>query len=177
MRKAIIIILLLPALCFGGDPTDVLDATRLMYRASRAVDGAQKMLKRDDLANIPMGWPCEGGITSPFGYRDHPVWHTWKHHNGIDIGAPYGAPVCATGGGTVTFTGWKWGYGRTVDIEHSPHLVTRYAHLSEITVRVGDVVKRGDWIGDIGTTGTVTGPHLHYEVRINGEPVDPAGWL
>jgi murein DD-endopeptidase MepM/ murein hydrolase activator NlpD len=182
-RLILIALLLIPVLSFAHDPDDVIKTLDLMYRASRAVDSGKEALERDDLANIPQGWPCRGILISGFGMRKHPVFHVPKHHDGIDIATSTGTPVHATGGGTVEYAGWGirgggyGGYGRIVVIRHSPHLVTMYAHLSEITVRVGEEVTRGDVVGLVGQTGIVTGPHLHYEIRVDDDPVDPMGWI
>ncbi|ACX51207.1 Peptidase M23 [Ammonifex degensii KC4] len=116
-------------------------------------------------------WPASGSITSPFG----PRWGGF--HTGIDIGAPYGAPVIAAASGRVIRAGWYAGYGETVDIDHGGGVVTRYAHLSAIYVGVGEWVVQGQRIGSIGMTGRATGSHLHFEVIIGGVPRDPQRYL
>jgi len=120
-------------------------------------------------------WPLEKDypITSNYGYRIHPIYKTKKLHAGVDIGAPKGVKVLAAGSGIV-ITAKEWGgYGNAVMIDHGNGKWTLYAHLSKIRVKEGDTVKAGQHIGDVGKTGTATGYHLHYEVRVNSEPVDP----
>lgn len=126
----------------------------------------------------PFGLPVLGGrISGRFGMRFHPVDEVWKAHEGLDIAAPVGLAVTATAPGRVTFAGSMRGYGKLVTIQHPAGRVTYYAHLSEILVEVGDTVGRGHVIGEVGATGKATGPHVHYEVRIGGEPVDPEKFL
>ena len=121
--------------------------------------------------SVRLGRPCSGAIVSPFGNREG------RMHEGVDIGAGYGSAVVATAGGTVKSTGWGGGYGNTVEISHGGGLVTRYAHLSSINVSSGQRVERGQLIGRVGATGRATGPHLHYEVLVNGRPRNPANYL
>jgi murein DD-endopeptidase MepM/ murein hydrolase activator NlpD len=116
-------------------------------------------------------WPAAGPITSPFGWR-------WgRMHEGIDIGAPYGAPIYAAASGTIIYCGWESGYGNLTVIDHGGNLATAYGHQSSIVVACGQAVTQGQVIGYVGSTGHSTGPHLHFEVRINGAPVDPMGYL
>lgn len=119
--------------------------------------------------------PVDGTIRSGFGMRRHPIFHIVKMHTGVDIAAGYGTPIRAGGNGMVIFTGWRGGYGLTVIIDHGERLSTLYAHLSRIAVADGQVVEAGQIIGYVGSTGYSTGPHLHFEVRVNGTPVDPLG--
>jgi len=114
-----------------------------------------------------MAWPVEGRLTSPYGRRDG------RTHRGIDVAAPVGTPVRAVRDGTVAYAGWKGGYGNTVDIAHDGGQVTRSAHQSELLVRTGEEVERGQVVGRVGTTGSSTGPHLHFEVRMGGNDLDP----
>ncbi len=116
-------------------------------------------------------------VGSGFGWRVDPVFKTRRFHEGIDLGADTGAPIYATGNAVVKFTGWKQGYGNTIDIEHGYGYVTRYAHLHEIEVVEGQRVQRGERIGQVGSTGKSTGPHLHYEVIYRGEPIDPINYF
>ena len=116
-------------------------------------------------------WPVSGPITSPFGMR----WGTL--HPGIDIGVPTGTPIHAAGSGTVVWCGWMSGYGNLVMIDHHNGLATLYGHQSRIAASCGQQVSAGDVIGYVGCTGFCTGPHLHFEVRLNGTPVDPLGYL
>jgi murein DD-endopeptidase MepM/ murein hydrolase activator NlpD len=121
--------------------------------------------------------PVDGIVTSPFGYRTHPISGTRKLHTGVDYGAGSGTPIYAANRGRVIYTGWYGGYGNTVIIDHGGGLTTLYAHQSRIRVSTGQEVALGDRIGDVGTTGYSTGPHLHFETRENGKPVDPRKYL
>ena len=118
-------------------------------------------------------WPARGGFTSRFGLRRHPIFGIRRMHTGVDIGAPRGAPVQAAAEGRVIYTGWFGGYGKIVVIDHGGGISTLYAHLSQILTREESVVRRGQLIARVGSTGYSTGPHLHFEVRINGRPIDP----
>ena len=117
--------------------------------------------------------PADGPITSPFGYRYHPILHIYKLHTGVDIGAPWGSSVRAAAGGVVIHASWLGAYGNGVIIDHGDGLATLYGHLSQIDVQVGDVVSQGHLIGLVGSTGLSTGPHLHFEVRRDGTPIPP----
>lgn len=123
-----------------------------------------------------------GLITSPFGYRTHPIYGTVIYHSGIDIGVDYGTAVPAADSGTVTYSGWAKGYGYFVMIDHGDGIVSCYGHNQDLLVQEGDKVSKGDVISLSGSTGYSTGPHLHFEVRQDGEPIDPtsfakrAGW-
>ncbi len=125
--------------------------------------------------------PAHGPITSPFGMRYHPVLHEWRLHTGTDFGIPEGTAVRAAAGGRVLWAGWSRGYGYRVVVSHGyvhgRYLVTTYSHLSRITVRVGERVTRGEVLAQSGNTGWSTGPHLHFEVMVDGQFVDPVGWL
>ena len=120
-------------------------------------------------------WPVSGRITSPFGWRI--LWGRPNFHTGIDIGASYGTPVGAAASGKVVLAGWDGGYGRCVVINHGGGLATRYAHLSRIDVNLGEQVNRGEVIGNIGESGNADGPHLHFEVIINGSVQNPMNYL
>ena len=122
-------------------------------------------------------FPASGPITSGFGFRVHPIFGATRLHTGIDIGAPYGAPVWAADEGTVAFVGTMSGYGNVVVIDHGGGLATTYNHLSGFYVGGGQHVARGSEIAAVGCTGYCTGPHLHFEVRVNGTPVDPLPYL
>lgn len=121
--------------------------------------------------------PAEGPITSPYGYRVHPIYGTMRFHSGVDIGAYYGSPILAADGGVVIEAGWIGGYGNTVMIDHGGGYTTLYGHSSQLYVHVGQIVSKGEPIAAVGSTGNSTGPHLHFEVRINGNPVDPLGFI
>lgn len=121
-----------------------------------------------------LSWPVTGTITSPFGWRPNPFGGAPEFHQGLDIAAPMGTTVTAAADGTVIMAQWYGGYGNYILIDHGGGLSTGYGHLSAIYVAVNQRVKRGQAIGAVGSTGQSTGPHLHFEVRINGKPVDPA---
>ena len=122
-------------------------------------------------------WPASGPITSPFGMRVHPVTGALRMHTGIDIGAPMGATITAAAAGRVIFAGWESGYGNTIIVDHGGSASTLYAHCSQIFVSNNQDVQRGQAIGAVGATGDATGPHLHFEIRINGVAVDPTSRL
>src|SRR5262245_10957185 len=122
---------------------------------------------------VPSIWPVSGQVTSEFGLRPAPRSGGSRHHPGMDIGAPPGARVEAAAAGVITFAGGSRGYGRMVVVDHGGDLKTVYAHLATIFARAGQSVRQGDLLGTVGMTGNTTGPHLHYEVRFRGEPVDP----
>ncbi|MEM6449657.1 MAG: peptidoglycan DD-metalloendopeptidase family protein [Cyanobacteria bacterium P01_D01_bin.105] len=134
--------------------------------ALRAARNSGKMLK-----------PSLGPITSHFGNRFHPVLGYSRFHAGTDFGAAHGSPIQAAETGVVIFSGWYGGYGNTLIVDHGGGLTTLYAHASRLAVKEGDIVKKGDAIAAIGTTGLSTGPHLHFEVRRNGKPTDPMKFL
>jgi murein DD-endopeptidase MepM/ murein hydrolase activator NlpD len=118
-------------------------------------------------------WPLRGPITSRFGFRVHPLFGRRHFHTGVDIAAAYGSPARAAFDGTVLYAGWYGGYGKLVVLDHGQGMSTLYGHLSAILVKVGQRVSRDDVVGRVGSTGYSTGPHLHYEVRYNGRPIDP----
>lgn len=122
-------------------------------------------------------WPTSGPITSPFGWRTHPIFGTQRFHSGIDIGADYGDSVVATDGGVVIYADWMGGYGKAVIVDHGGGISTLYAHNSELVVSEGQRVYKGQMISRVGSTGYSTGPHLHYEVRQGGSPVNPMNYL
>ena len=124
-----------------------------------------------------LGWPVTGVITSPFGWRRSPFGRSPEFHQGLDIGANMGTPVTAAASGTIISAGWYGGYGNYILIDHGGGMSTGYGHLSRIYVANGQQVQRGQAIGAVGSTGASTGPHLHFEVRISGKPVDPTGYL
>ncbi|MEG6584956.1 murein hydrolase activator EnvC family protein [Dendrosporobacter sp. 1207_IL3150] len=124
-----------------------------------------------------MAWPAAGPITSPFGWRTHPIFGTQRFHSGIDIGADYGDIVSAADGGVVIYSDWMGGYGKAIIIDHGGGISTLYAHNSELLVGEGERVRKGQAITRAGSTGYSTGPHLHFEVRENGSPVSPMGYL
>jgi murein DD-endopeptidase MepM/ murein hydrolase activator NlpD len=127
--------------------------------------------------SAPNLWPVEGQVTASFGERIDPFNGEGAFHSGVDIGSTYGAPVIAPADGVVVFSDQLGGYGRAIKIDHGHGISTRYGHLSGFAVTAGQAVHRGDVIGFIGSSGRSTGPHLHYEVRINDTPVNPYKYL
>ena len=148
-----------------------------LYRIN--AERAQINLYNRALAAVPLRTPVAGktDMTSPFGIRMHPILKRIAMHTGIDLRGDLGEPVRATATGKVTVAGRQRGYGNVVEISHGNGLTTRFGHLSEISVKVGQVVRIGEIVGKIGSTGLSTGPHLHYETRINGDAVDPQKFL
>lgn len=138
------------------------------------------LTRADRLAHIPAIQPVSEAnlkqMASGYGNRVDPIYGTVKMHEGMDFACDIGTPVYATGDGTVTAAGWHSGYGNRIDINHGFGYTTRYAHLSKISVRTGQEVKRGDLIGYSGNTGKSTGPHLHYEVRLKDVPQNPVNY-
>ena len=122
-----------------------------------------------------MMMPVDGHITSYFGNRYHPILHFTRFHAGLDIGAPWGSPIVAAGDGRIIAAGWAGGYGREVQIAHRGGLVSLYGHMSEIAAAPGSFVRQGQVIGYVGSSGLSTGPHVHFEVRMGGTPVNPLG--
>ena len=125
------------------------------------------------IASIPTEWPATGKITSGVGDRVSPMTGRIEFHSGLDIPNPTGTPVYAPGNGTVAAAGEMNGNGRTVVLNHGQGITTQYLHLSKINVNPGEQVRKGQQIAEVGSTGQSTSPHLHYEVRVNGVPIDP----
>ncbi len=148
------------------------DKAKMLNTLKGASDEYHKLL-----AETPNIWPLHGYISSPFGWRHNPFGSGWEFHKGIDICAYYGAPIRATADGKVEYAGWNDGYGKFVKIYHRDGIETCYGHMSKIIVKAGEYVKKGQVIGYEGCTGLCTGPHLHYEVRINGVAVNPINYL
>jgi murein DD-endopeptidase MepM/ murein hydrolase activator NlpD len=150
---------------------------RALARVARDVAAAERL--KALMPFVPLRPPLTGEttITSPFGYRADPFLGRPALHPGVDLVQGYGAEIWATGAGRVTHAGPMSGYGIMVEIDHGNGLTTRYAHMSEALVEEGEVVAKGAVLGRIGSTGRSTGPHLHYEVRVDGEPVDPERYL
>lgn len=124
-----------------------------------------------------MIWPLNGPITSEYGWRTHPIFGTERYHSGLDIGGDYGLPIYAAASGTVIYAGWISGYGYAVILDHGGGITTLYGHNEELLVSEGQSVSQGQAIAMCGSTGNSTGPHCHFEVRENGEPVSPYGYL
>ena len=125
----------------------------------------------------PFIWPCDGRVGSGFGYRTHPISGTTRMHTGVDMGCGNGTPIRAAAAGVVSSAGWNGGYGNAVVIDHGNGLATLYGHQSSLAVSRGQSVSTGQTIGYVGSTGASTGPHLHWEVWVNGSPVDPMGYV
>ena len=121
--------------------------------------------------------PVNGPITSPFGYRIHPIYGTSRFHAGLDFGVGYGVPIQAADNGVVIEAGWVGGYGNTIILDHGSGWTTLYGHASSLNVTAGQTVRRGQTVSFVGSTGNSTGPHLHFEVRYQGNPVDPLSRL
>lgn len=127
---------------------------------------------------VPSRMPLGGArLTSGYGMRDHPVLRRRARHKGVDLAAPTGTPVYATADGVIGRADWFSSYGLFISIDHGAELETRYAHMSKLAVASGDTVKKGDVIGYVGSTGRSTGPHLHYEVRLDGVAVNPIPYM
>ena len=153
-------------------------ALRLQTTAQRGIKGLFTAGRYLGPAVRPLGLPVgASGITSGFGTRWHPVLGGYRFHAGIDLPAAQGTAVAATARGSVVSAGWCGGYGWCVTLDHGRGIFTLYGHLSRIGVTPGQDVARGQELGRVGSTGQSTGPHLHYEVRNNGRPVDPASYL
>ncbi|MFN6924317.1 MAG: DUF5930 domain-containing protein [Tabrizicola sp.] len=188
----------------GMSPEDLLDAVRAGYsgqggpltpismstsggaltaeelRANAILNGLDRMnMYRIAAFKLPFAMPVKDSFrwTSGFGYRRDPKGYGTRMHEGTDMAGSYGTPIYATADGVVVHAGWDNGYGRLVKIRHDFGVETRYAHLSQIRVEVGQRVSRGDRIGDMGNSGRSTGTHLHYEVRLGGTPVNPMTFI
>ena len=147
---------------------------QLAAMMQKDVPGASSFLGDDTPVTTPTGWPTNGFISSGYGLR----WNGAEFHQGIDIAAEMGTPIVATADGVVTIAGWNaGGYGNMVDIDHGSGVSTRYGHASAVVVTPGQRVRRGQIIAYVGSTGHSTGPHLHYEVRLSGQPVNPSSYL
>lgn len=154
-------------------------ALRELEETSQEIEQWIRKLEAERRIRYPAVWkglfqmPAQGEINSGFGYRIHPVFRIRKFHTGIDISSDYGSPIVAAEEGLVIFSGWWGGYGKVVMIDHGGGIITLYAHCSVLLVSEGQKVRRGEVIARVGSTGISTGPHLHFEVRKNGVPVNP----
>ncbi len=134
--------------------------------------------KADKLASTPSIWPVQGGfVTSKFGMRTSPFTGVRQLHKGIDIAASIGTPVVSPANGTIIFAGRDGAYGLSLEVDHGGGIVTRYAHLNKLHTKIGQKVSRNERIADVGNTGRSTGPHLHYEVVVNGVPTNPYAYI
>ncbi len=167
----------------GGPALNLDDAAiaAIEERAARIESNLQAcaaILRERESERIPSIWPVTGGLSDGFGVRSNPFGGgSSEFHPGQDITAPPGTPVIAPADGTVVEAGWKNGYGQTVVIDHGNGLTTRYGHLSKIEVAVGQELKRGEELGQVGSTGRSTGPHLHYEIKVSDVLVNPLDYL
>lgn len=164
------------------------DTSERMYEEIMAASKeVANMIRRSQMSSAgysgaPAGaggmiWPISGPITSEFGWRTHPIFGTARFHSGLDIGGDYGMPIYAAASGTVIYAGWISGYGNAVIIDHGGGVTTLYGHNDSLNVSEGENVAQGQVIAMCGSTGNSTGPHCHFEVRENGEPVSPYGYL
>lgn len=164
------------------------DTSERMYEEIMAASQeVANMIRRSQMSSAgysgaPAGaggmiWPISGPITSEFGWRTHPIFGTARFHSGLDIGGDYGMPIYAAASGTVIYAGWISGYGNAVIIDHGGGVTTLYGHNDSLNVSEGENVDQGQVIAMCGSTGNSTGPHCHFEVRENGEPVSPYGYL
>lgn len=163
-----------------GGPLVPLDSSMIFDSKVKELDEALDALDqvKKEVRKLPLTNPAPGrAVTSPFGVRTDPILGTAALHTGMDFRAPIGMPAKVTAAGIVTKAGWNGGYGRMVEVDHGNGFTTRYGHLSEIDVTVGQKLAASDVIGKTGSSGRSTGPHLHYEVRHNGEAVDPLRFL
>lgn len=152
--------------------------SEITIREQSLVELKQEVLTRQaKLAATPSIWPTSGDVTSPFGWRNSPWGAGRDFHPGIDIANNMGTPIFATADGKVVQSGWSGGYGNLVQIDHGNGISTLYGHNSQIIVSVGQLVKKGEIISYMGSTGNSTGPHVHYEIRVNGSAVNPESFL
>jgi murein DD-endopeptidase MepM/ murein hydrolase activator NlpD len=170
----------------GAPRTALVDDIVIISRADDPEPASSRSLVRPTsmirsmgaTASMPSIWPVSGIITSHYGSRGNPFGGmSSEFHKGQDIAAPIGTGVIATADGVVVIAGWQRGYGRVVYLDHGNGISTRYGHLSRIDVAEGQTIKRGDQLGLVGSSGRSTGPHLHYEVRVNGAAVNPGSYL
>lgn len=162
-----------------GLDLQLLLAERLAEAELAAYDSLASHFLRitEQLRRVPSIWPAEGYYVSDFGPRIDPFTGAVRYHEGIDIADRTGTPIYSPADGTVVFCGWSSGYGLTVIVRHTPRLSTRFAHCSSICVNVGQSVQRGDLVARMGMTGRAVGPHLHYEVLVDGVQVDPDDFI
>ncbi|MBS1911051.1 MAG: M23 family metallopeptidase [Bacteroidetes bacterium] len=159
--------------------SDAFELNNRIERQQSYIDALNTAIERhrEMLNALPTLTPCNGVFTSGFGVRVHPISGVEKMHTGVDIAAPRGRPIHASGDGVVSFAGVRHGYGNVVEIDHGYGYHTLYGHASALLVNVGDTVRRGDPIALVGSTGASTGPHCHYEVMVDDTRVDPAPFL
>jgi len=159
---------------------DARDMVALIIDRKRKLEQLEQSIMEKDLEKhaTPSGWPIHSGyISSKFGYRRHPTGGRTRFHSGVDFASKRGTPVHATADGVVVFSGWRSGYGRLVEIRHMDGMVSRYAHNQTNLVAQGEMVEKGQVIAKLGSTGRSTGPHVHFEVRIDGQAVNPLKYI
>ena len=165
------------------DYADLMLQSNVLYEQHRFMSQSQDevishIYKQKSLfLATPCGWPCEGRISSPYGFRAHPIFGTRDFHSGIDIGNVALTPIMCTADGKIVFLGKRSGYGNVIVIDHGHGYRTVYAHLAKKLVKIGEYVVRGQLIAKMGSTGSSTGPHLHYEVHFKGKSVNPKPYL
>lgn len=167
---------------FGFNSGGPDESYKLSAESEEEENRLEEELKRLEISvnreNLPMIWAHLGKINNEFGFRRNPFGgRTYEFHAGMDIDGEKGDSVIAPGGGTIIKAGWEGGYGNLIEIDHGSGLTTRYGHLSKVEVAIGDTVTRGQLIGLIGSTGRSTGPHLHYELRLNDKTINPRRFL
>jgi murein DD-endopeptidase MepM/ murein hydrolase activator NlpD len=163
-----------------GGPLIAVDSATVFDTKVKELDEALDHLDamKKEARRFPLANPAPGqGVSSGFGVRRDPLIGMPAMHSGLDFRAPSGVPARATAPGTVVKAGWNGGYGRMVEIDHGNGFSTRYAHLSKVRVKVGQAMATGDIVGDVGSSGRSTGPHLHYEIRKDGDALDPVRFL
>jgi murein DD-endopeptidase MepM/ murein hydrolase activator NlpD len=158
------------------------DIERLKSEATfqeESLSELEKLLqtKKEVLVHTPSIWPVQGWVTSGFGFRTNPFTGLTQMHEGIDISNRVGTPIIAPAEGIVSDIGSDWAHGKILVISHGFGMISHYSHLSKVFVHVGQKIKRGDKIAEVGMSGKTTGPHLHYEVRLNGIPVNPTRYI
>jgi len=159
----------------SGGPIDIEENTVDEPNVEAALTQIQQS---SDPEHIPNMWAHAGKINNEFGFRRNPFGgRTYEFHAGMDIDGERGDLVVAPAAGTVTKAGWQGGYGNMVEVDHGNGLITRYGHMSKLNVAIGDTITRGQLIGFVGSTGRSTGPHLHYELRLNEHPINPRRFL
>jgi murein DD-endopeptidase MepM/ murein hydrolase activator NlpD len=165
---------------FGDSRTQIETLTQRASELAESFRSVSDTLTRnlERLANTPSIMPTTGWLSSHFSQsRLHPILHENRPHEGIDVSAPRNAPIIAPASGRVRAVGWVGGYGNSFEIDHGNGIVTRYAHCTKVVVREGQTVSRGQLIATVGNTGLSIGPHLHYEVHVDGKPVDPLRYV
>ena len=176
--------LMVAAVAHQTPPTDNLpmELDRLSHEMNNRTKSFQELIdqleaKRSVLASTPTIWPVKGWLTAGFGYRRSPFTGLRQMHEGVDISNSVGTPVIAPADGMVSYAGPLGGFGNVISIDHGHNISTFYAHLQQHKVSQGQRIKRGDLVALVGTTGRATGPHLHYEIQVNGSPVDPSKYI